>query len=330
MTPNEEASGGGPRQSELPEDSLHLLEFPLIRERLAAHTGTSLGRELALTLAPSTDRDEVARRQQESAEARLLWDRSVTLELAAVKDLRPILQRAALGGVLSGEELRDLGGTLKAVRSGGAALARHGDAPVLGAMARGLPEFGELEREIASSIGASGEVLDGASPALRELRSEARTAHQHLMESMERAVRRLQRQNVLQEPIITQRNGRMVLLVKTEMKQRVSGIVHDVSDSGATLFMEPYGRPGPGQRLAGASASPGAGGGEGPALPLSRGRSPGGRASPCLGPAGAPGPGFGQGPLRRVHQRRIPGRHRRRAPVLEAGGGPPSPAGRER
>ena len=87
-------------------------------------------------------------------------------------------------------------------------------------MAQEIPPSSELEVEIAGSIGASGEVLDGASPLLRELRSQSRDAQQRLMDSLERTVRRLRRQNNLQEPVITQRNGRMVLLLKTEMKHR--------------------------------------------------------------------------------------------------------------
>jgi len=82
-------------------------------------------------------------------------------------------------------------------------------------------------------------VLDNASPVLHNLRREARNAQNRLNEIMERNLRRLQRAELVQEPLITQRNGRMVLLIKAEMRYRVPGIVHDVSDSGATVFVEP-------------------------------------------------------------------------------------------
>ena len=228
-------------QPDLLDSSLRLLEFDLVRQKLAGHTSFPMSRELAQELRPSTDHAQVTRWLEEAEEGRRLLDRGVALELGDAADLRPTLQRAALGGVLSGEELRDLAETLKAARQARAALLRQGDVPRLGAVAQDIAPSPELEVEIAGSIGVAGEVLDGASPLLRELRFQSRDAQQHLMDSLERTVRRLRRGNILQEPVITQRNGRMVLLVKTEMKHRLHGIVHDVSDSGATLFVEPMG-----------------------------------------------------------------------------------------
>ena len=241
MTVDRDASGAGSQQPDLLESSLRLLEFELVRGKLAGHTSFSMSRELAQALRPSTDHAQVARWLDEAEEAGRILDRGMAVELTGAADLRPTLQRAALGGVLSGEELRDLADTLKAARQARASLLRQGDVPRLRSMAQDLPTSPELEVEIAGSIGVSGEVLDGASPLLRELRSQSRDAQQRLMDSLERTMRRLRRQNILQEPVITQRNGRMVLLLKTEMKHRLNGIVHDVSDSGATLFVEPMG-----------------------------------------------------------------------------------------
>ena len=237
-----------PHPPDLREDSLHLLEFHLVRERLARYTTFPPAGELALELSPSYRAAGVTQRQQETAEARRLLEGGATLELAEAHDLRQALQRAALGGVLSGEELLAVHDTLKACRVARATVLRQKGTPVLEAVARDLPVLKDLEGEIARAIGKSGEVLDAASPALRELRSESRTAYQTLMDAMERAVRRMSRRNVLQEPIITQRNGRAVLLLKTEMKHHLPGIVHDVSASGATIFVEPMATVGLGNR----------------------------------------------------------------------------------
>ena len=106
-------------------------------------------------------------------------------------------------------------------------------------MADNVPVLADRARGIFSSVSASGELLDDASPALRELRHESRGALHRLNEIMDRSLRRFQRQDVVQEPIITQRNGRLVLLIKADMRSRVPGIVHDVFDSGATVFVEP-------------------------------------------------------------------------------------------
>ena len=202
-----------------------MLEFDLVRERLARYTSYSPAMELAHSLVPSYDSAEVSRRQEETLEARRFLDDGRVPDLAEARDLRGPLQRAALGGVLTGEELRDLHDTLKTTQATRGAVLRGKDIPVLRGIAQGLPVLQELERGIAGAIGRSGEVLDTASPALKELRTEARSAHQRLQEALEKTMRRVQRHNVLQEPIITQRNGRMVLLLKTEMKQRLPGIV---------------------------------------------------------------------------------------------------------
>ena len=220
-------------------DAQRLLEFPLVRERLAGYASFPLAREMALDLSPSYELTEVVRRQAETAEARRFLETGASLDVAGAKDLRQPLQRSSLGGILTGEELRALGDTLGATRSVRNAILRVKQLPILEEMARELPVPPDLEKELAASIGSQGEVLDSASPGLRELRSEAQSAHQRLTDSLQRTVRRVDRHNILQEPIITQRNGRMVLLVKTEMKHRLPGIVHDVSDSGATLFVEP-------------------------------------------------------------------------------------------
>ena len=233
------AASLGSGHPDLRESSLRLLEFELVREKLAGYTSFSLAREMALELVPSYQLSEVAVWQEETHEARVFLETGSLLDLAEARDLRQALQRATLGGVLTGEELRQVHDTLRAAREARAAVLRQKDAPVLAAAARNLPLLRDLEKELAAAIGQSGEVLDGASAPLKELRAECRTAYQHLMGSMERTVRRVQRHGILQEPIITQRNGRMVLLVKTEMKHRLPGIVHDVSDSGATLFVEP-------------------------------------------------------------------------------------------
>ena len=234
--------------ADLRDASLRLLEFHLVRQRLEGYTTFAPAGELALGLTPAYEVREAARRQEETAEARLFLERGSTMPIGEATDLRPALQRAGLGGILTGEELRDVHDTLRATRVTRSAVLREKNVPALGAVAENLPVVPELERELGAGIGRSGEVLDSASLLLKELRSEARSAYQSLQDSLERTVRRLERQGILQETLITQRNGRMVLLVKTEMKHRLPGIVHDVSDSGATIFVEPMAAVGPGNR----------------------------------------------------------------------------------
>ncbi len=221
------------------ERAIPLLEFDQIRERLAGFTRTVSGRERAIALSPSADLLEIAVRQQETAEARQFLDLGGILEFGPGEDLRDLVQRAMLDGVLRGEELNLVRGFAGAAAHNRQRLSRQPDLPLLQGIAQVLPDLSPIDHAIARAVSPSGEVLDSASPALRQLRNDARAFYNQLNDTLQRSLRRFQRRGVLQEPIVTQRNGRMVLLVKADFKSQTPGIVHDVSDSGATVFLEP-------------------------------------------------------------------------------------------
>ena len=221
------------------ERALYLLEFDQIRQRLAGYARTVLGKELALALEPVGDALEIGSRLQETDEARLFLDNGGSLEFGPGADLRQYVQRTMLGGVLRGEELNEVRQLAEAAGFSRDALRRREDLPLLAGMAASIPDLSALEQAIRRAISPAGEVLDDASPELRQLRRESRSAYQQLNEVMQRSLRRYQQRAVVQEPIITQRNGRLVLLIKAEHKSQTPGIVHDVSDSGATVFIEP-------------------------------------------------------------------------------------------
>ena len=219
--------------------ALDLLEFDQIRQQLASATRTAVGAETAATLTPSGDSRDVAMRQQETTEGRRLLETTGALELGPQDDLRPAIHRAALGGLLRGEELRSVGALVGAARWNRNTLGRREDLPLLAALAQGLPDLPDIESAVNRAIGAGGEILDDASPELYRLRRESRSVHSSLNDIMQRSLRRFQSAGVIQENIVTERNGRMVLLVKNDFKGQAPGIVHDVSDSGATVFIEP-------------------------------------------------------------------------------------------
>ena len=226
------------------EQAGRLLEFGQVLAQLAGYARTALGRERAGSLEPSDDLLEVATRQQETTEARRYIDGGGSLEFGPEEDISELIHRALLGGLLRGEELYAVRAFARAARYDRDELSRPSpgsvnDLPLLSSLASNIPELGHLDREIGAAISPAGEVLDYASPLLGRLRVESRQAQSRLNDIMERNLRRFQRAEVVQEPLITQRNGRMVLLIKTEMRPRVAGIVHDVSDSGATVFVEP-------------------------------------------------------------------------------------------
>jgi DNA mismatch repair protein MutS2 len=219
--------------------TITLLEFDQIRTRLASFTRTVMGREAAGSLTPSADPLDIAARQQETSEAREFLEKGGSLEFGPALDLREYIQRAMLGGVLRGGELHAVRQLIEAARYNRSSLIRHEELPLLAGIAENIPDLGDIEHAISTAISPAGEILDQASPNLRLLRQDSRAAYQQLNDMVQRSLRRYQRQELLQEPIITQRNGRLVLLIKAEMKSKVPGIIHDVSDSGATVFVEP-------------------------------------------------------------------------------------------
>ena len=221
------------------ESAGRLLEFDQVLGQLSSYARTALGREKVAALEPSDDLMEVATRQQETTETRRYIDGGGSLEFGPEEDISELIQRALLGGLLRGDELYAVRAFARAARFDRDELSEQENLPLLSSLASNIPELGHVDREIGAAISPSGEVLDYANPLLGRLRAKARQAQSRLNDIMERNLRRFQRAEVVQEPIITQRNGRMVLLIKTEMRYRVAGIVHDVSDSGATVFVEP-------------------------------------------------------------------------------------------
>ena len=221
------------------ETAGRLLEFDRVLAQAAAYARTDRGRQRTTALAPSADLLEVAARQEETTEARRYIDDGGSLEFGPEQDISELIQRAMLGGLLRGEELGAVRAFARAARYDRDELGQQERLPLLSAMAGNIPDISHLDRAIGAAISPAGEVLDYASPLLGRLRAESRQTQNRLNEVMERNLRRFQRAEVVQEPLITQRNGRMVLLIKAEMRPRVAGIVHDVSDSGATVFVEP-------------------------------------------------------------------------------------------
>ena len=224
----------------LQEEALELLEFPKVLLHLAAYTFFAPAKEEALALRPSFDPGEVTRRQQETQDAARLLEAADEIDTSGAIDVRSALQRAALEGVLTGEEIRQVLQTLQTCRQVRAALLRHRqEAGFLATLAEGMPVLRDLEREIERCIGPSGEVLDSASPELARARQQARDAYQRLERALQRIIRSSLGQEALQEPLITQRSSRLVLPVRAEMRHRLPGLVHDISQTGATVFIEP-------------------------------------------------------------------------------------------
>lgn len=219
-----------------------VLEFDHIIRMLESKTSTAMGRERAASLVPETSFDVVSQRLAETDEAFVVESRFGPAPLSGIRDVRPSLDRARIGGVLSPEELWDIAETIAAGRRLKRFVLRvRGEVaiPSLAALAEGLHDLSDVEDRIRRSVGENGEILDEASDELARIRREIRTLERRVRERLEQFVRSPSVVKMLQEPIVTIRNDRFVLPVKAEYRVSFAGIVHDQSASGATLFIEP-------------------------------------------------------------------------------------------
>ena len=219
------------------ERSLGLLEFPAIRARLAAATSFPPGRRLAEALEPSSDPVVVTRGLDETDQARDFLEERPGAGIGAARDIGPAIDRAVRGGRLEPAQFLEIAETLDATARLATVLADE-RRPLLRDLGRELHALPALRSTLARSFDPVGELLDTASPRLGGLRSAVRVAYDRLRRRLDALVGS-ELGNALQEPIITLRNGRYVVPVKSEARSRVKGIVHDASGSGQTLFIEP-------------------------------------------------------------------------------------------
>jgi len=221
--------------------AFRLLEFDGVREALASYAAMPLSRELARGLEPAFDEDAVRERQEETAEALLVVNEAGDVSVSMERDVRPLVDRAAVQAVLTGDELDAIAVALEATRRAKAIGTRlAGRTPHLRELSRSVPDLRPLEREIRTKVTGTGELADNATPYLRELRREGRDSYRRANEALQRIVDADAEQGLLQEHLITLRAERLVVPLKAEFRARLPGIIHGVSDSGATLFVEPF------------------------------------------------------------------------------------------
>lgn len=216
-----------------------VLEFNRIIQMLKDQAASSLGKESANRLKPSTDLTEVIRLQDETDEAVSIVRLYGNVPLGGIVDIKPSIKRAEIGGVLNPKECLDIAGTIY----GGKTLRRFIESieeleiPIIIELVEQIEPLSELEREIRNCIDENGHVMDGASDKLRTLRTKIRTNESRVRDRLDSYTK--SKAKMLSDAIVTIRNDRYVLPVKQEYRGAIGGIVHDQSSSGQTLFMEP-------------------------------------------------------------------------------------------
>lgn len=222
------------------EKSLNILELPTVLEMLAAEAVTDGGREACFKLRPSADRLEVKNRLAKTSAAKEMMVVRGSPSLSGIKDIRPSLSRADLGGSLNTIELLNIARVLQCARlvKGYTSDDKLGKSCIDHLFAA-LHANRFLEEKITGSIVGEDEIADSASSELANIRRKIRAASARVRDCLQKIISSPSYAKVLQEPIITMRSDRFVVPVKAECKGAIPGLVHDISASGATLFIEP-------------------------------------------------------------------------------------------
>jgi len=221
--------------------SLEMLEFPHIREILAGFTSFSASHELAITLHPHSDHEQISLLLKQSAEARHLLSLEHGFSIGEVTDIREDVKMAEKGKILEPKVLLKVQQTLSAINLLQDKLRElTSEIPLLSELAYRLTELHRLEKDISYCIKEPGELTSAASPQLALIRQRARQIREQLVIKLQAIINSPKGNRIIQEPIIAQRENRYVILVKVEYRKEINGIIHDSSNSGATVFIEPW------------------------------------------------------------------------------------------
>ena len=225
--------------SELYEKSLLKLELDRVLEMLSACAGSEGGKEACLHVRPTSDLEEVELMLQQTTAASDLCTKKGNPVFGDVSDVSASLERANLGGSLQPKELLRIAGVLRCARNIRGYVSEDDKATVLDAMFKALTPNKYLEDKIFGAILSEEEIADNASPELSDIRRHMRLQAGKIRDSLQKVISSPAYSKYLREPIITIRQGRYVVPVKAECKNDVPGLVHDVSATGSTYFVEP-------------------------------------------------------------------------------------------
>ncbi|MBQ3009605.1 MAG: endonuclease MutS2 [Oscillospiraceae bacterium] len=224
------------------EKSLYTLELPTVLEMLAAQAVSETAKQKCRALRPALEKGDVRRRQAETTAAKQMMVLKGSPSFYGIKDIRHSTSRADLGGMLNTTELLAIAKVLtctRNIRSYGEHDRSLSERTVLDNLFAALRPVNHLEQKITASIIGEDEIADAASPELATIRRQIRAASARARDALQKIISSPSNQKALQESIITTRDGRYVVPVKAEYRGQIPGLVHDVSASGATLFVEP-------------------------------------------------------------------------------------------
>ena len=224
------------------EKALKKLEYDKIIKKLMDFAVSPMAKEKAEALLPYTAMTDITQAQQETTEAVSMILRKGTLTLGGFREIRPQMKRAAMGGVLSMGELMNIGSFLYVCRRA-KEYAKHENKTEsyekLDALFELIQPIVSLENEITRCILSETEMSDTASAALHKIRREIKQSHEKVKDQLNSIIASSAYKNMLQDPVVTIRNDRYCVPVKSEYRSTFPGMIHDQSNTGSTVFMEP-------------------------------------------------------------------------------------------
>ena len=223
------------------EKSLSKLELDKVLSLLADHASSQAAKDRCMAIRPSADADEIRHLLEETSAACKCITIKGSPSFGGLYDVGASLDRAYRGGCLSPEELLRIAGVLRAARQAKSYAEGEGvqEASVLDLYFQQITSNKYLEERIFNSILSKDEIADAASSELASIRRKIRQQSAKIRESLQKIITSPSYAKILQEPIVTIRSDRFVVPVKAECKGQLPGLVHDVSSSGSTYFIEP-------------------------------------------------------------------------------------------
>lgn len=226
----------------LNEKVLRVLEYYKIVEKLVHHSVSPMAKEELEDLSPYEDLDTILLKQKETSEALRMILKKGSLPLGGLKDIRSALKRAAVGGILSIEEILHIGDVLrvtKKIKSYRKDDRKQELYPTIDELFYSLQTLPKIENEIQRCILNEEEIADDASTALSRVRRELKQSHDSVKGQLHNIIHSSKYSSMLQESVITMRGNRYCVPVKQEYRNSFPGMIHDQSATGSTLFIEP-------------------------------------------------------------------------------------------
>ena len=217
-----------------------VLDFIKIKEELADHCGSTIAKEMALALAPMTDRKQIQEALDETSEALRSWQTEIEQPLGGTRDIRESCKKSRKDFVLTREAIWDVYITIGAYkRMTKFFRTKYMEYPLLSLWMQDMPNMDRVEQRLKRVFDDKGELLDTASPKLASLRNTISKTRDRIKHDIQSILHDKDNQKYFQETIITQRNNRYVIPVKQEYRQYFNGLIHDRSATGQTLYIEP-------------------------------------------------------------------------------------------